>query len=74
MRSLSSNDVAIAYAILNDTLVVEKKWSERFQDHHYVISDHVGTIEVQLTESEANERVDSIKAVLRHIGKLAKEA
>jgi hypothetical protein len=62
MRLLSSTDVAIALAIRAGTLRVEAKVG-RFGDY-VAISDHVGLIEVHLSQAEADSRLAAIRAAL----------
>lgn len=57
MIAVSATDYAIRSAAKKGTLRVEPKWSERFKEYHYVISDHYGIIEVHLTSEAAVNRL-----------------
>ena len=64
MRILSSTDLAIAVAIKANTLRMEVRPS-RFGDTFVALSDDVGLIEVHLTQTEADARLNKIKEALQ---------
>lgn len=56
MKTLASQDVAIALAAKNGTLKIEKCHSARLNMDYWAICDEFGIIEVQNTEAEALKR------------------
>lgn len=61
-KFLSATDLAIAVALTADTLTLTERPS-RFGDTFVAISDDAGLIEVQLTMTEAEARVASIREI-----------
>jgi hypothetical protein len=62
MKLLSATDVAIAQAIKAGTLSVVERPSRFAGETYFAISDDVGLIEVQLSQSAADERIAAIRS------------
>lgn len=61
MKTLAVQDVAIAEAMRNETLSIVERFSDRFGEPYWLISDNHGVIEICLSQEEVDRRVTFVK-------------
>ena len=60
MQGLALQDVLIADALANGTIEVEAMHNDRINSDYWAVRDKDGTIEVFLSEQEAEDRIAAV--------------
>ena len=68
---MNSTTLAIILANRAGTLSINERFSERLGNTYFTLDDDKGTIEIALTEQEAEDRVSECMSLAKHYAQVA---